>query len=364
MRMGRPRKSDKHLPNKVYRHHNAYYFVDANGKWIRLGKTLGEMYRRYADFVEPGPMNKLDDVFSRYSTEVVPLKAERTQKDNAVEMKILRSVFGQMKPGELRPKHVYGFYNKRSQQSLACANREVALLSHVLTKAVEWGLVDTNICKQVRKHRPEPRNRYVEDWEFVAAKSVMPEMFVAAMDLIILPGLRPGGVLQLSHKHLTEQGILVTPNKTRRARPDGRLSQGRALLIEWSDELRAVVETAKKIQSRFRQVIICNKQGRHYSVSGFNSIWYRYIRKAVNDPENPLKEPFQFRDLRAKSASDDTAEAATARLGHTSAQITERVYRRRARRVKPLRYSPRYGRSFGQKPFFWTTGNYESALAC
>ncbi len=337
MRMGRPRKSEKHLPNKVYRRHNAYYFVDPKGKWIRLGKTLGIMYRRYADFVEPGPMNTLDDVFSKYNTEVVPLKAERTQKDNAIEMKLLRSVFGHMNPVDLRPKHVYGFYNKRSQKALACANREVALLSHVLTKAVEWGLVETNICKQVRKHRPEPRNRYVEDWEFTAAKRAMPETIEIAMDLIMLTGLRPGDVLQLSRNHLTEEGILITPNKTRRARPDGRLSQGKALLIEWSDELRAVIDAARKLPPRFRQAIICNKQGRHYSVSGFDSIWYRYMQKAVNDPENPLKEPFQFRDLRAKSASDDTAEAATARLGHTSSQITERVYRRRAKRVKPLR---------------------------
>ena len=88
------------------------------------------MYRRYADFVEDGPMETMDDVFTKYTAEVVPLKAERTQKDNAVEMKLLRSVFGQMNPADLRPKHVYGFYNKRSQQSLACANREVALLSH------------------------------------------------------------------------------------------------------------------------------------------------------------------------------------------------------------------------------------------
>jgi len=242
-----------------------------------------------------------------------------------------------MNPVDLRPKHVYGFYNKRSQKALACANREVALLSHVLTKAVEWGLVETNICKQVRKHRPEPRNRYVEDWEFTAAKRAMPETIEIAMDLIMLTGLRPGDVLQLSRNHLTEEGILITPNKSRRARPDGRLSQGKALLIEWSDELRAVIDAARKLPPRFRQAIICNKQGRHYSVSGFDSIWYRYMQKAVNDPENPLKEPFQFRDLRAKSASDDTAEAATARLGHTSSQITERVYRRRARRVKPLR---------------------------
>lgn len=48
-------------------------------------------------------------------------------------------------------------------------------------------------------------------------------------------------------------------------------------------------------------------------------------------------ERFQFRDLRAKSASDDTPEHASKRLGHASPAITERVYRRKAERVKPRR---------------------------
>lgn len=43
------------------------------------------------------------------------------------------------------------------------------------------------------------------------------------------------------------------------------------------------------------------------------------------------------RDLRAKSASDDSAEAASRRLGHANPAITERVYRRELEIVKPLR---------------------------
>jgi integrase len=50
-----------------------------------------------------------------------------------------------------------------------------------------------------------------------------------------------------------------------------------------------------------------------------------------------LKERFQFRDLRAKSASDDTAQPASKRLGHADPKITERVYRRKTERAKPLR---------------------------
>jgi integrase len=59
--------------------------------------------------------------------------------------------------------------------------------------------------------------------------------------------------------------------------------------------------------------------------------------KAIEDPENALTERFQFRDFRAKSASDDAAEAASKRLGHASPEITAKVYRRKAEKVEPLR---------------------------
>ena len=59
------------------------------------------------------------------------------------------------------------------------------------------------------------------------------------------------------------------------------------------------------------------------------------MRKAVE--KKVIQERFRFHDLRAKSASDDTLEAATQRLGHMDAKFTERVYRRKPRRVKPLR---------------------------
>lgn len=165
----------------------------------------------------------------------------------------------------------------------------------------------------------------------------MPQMVMLAMDIIHLTGLRPGDVLALSREHLTDDGILVTPEKTRRARPDGTVSHGKPLLIEWSAELKKTIDDALREQPQFRRVIICNRSGKPYTTNGFNSIWHRYMRKAVEDKANALVEPFQFRDLRAKSASDDTVEAASARLGHSSTAFTDKVYRRKPTRVRPLR---------------------------
>jgi len=279
----------------------------------------------------------MNDLFDRYALEVIPLKRSRTRKDNIAELKFLRPVFGHMRPQDFRAHHGYAYYAKRAAKSLACANKELALLSHTLTKGVEWGVIERNFCKEIRKHRPPPRERYVSDCEFEAAKCVMPQMQAVAMELKLLTGLRPGDVLGLTRKNLNDEGILVTPSKPRRARFDGSVSVGKSLLIEWSPDLRQAADDALKLPPRFRQAIICNRAGRNYTVSGFNSIWYRHMRKAVADPNNALTEPFQFRDLRAKSATDDSPEAATARLQHSDPKLTARVYRRGVDRVRPLR---------------------------
>jgi integrase len=231
-----------------------------------------------------------------------------------------------MVPSEFKPRDGYAYYNERKRKSLKRALAEMALLSHVFTKAIEWGVVDENPCREIRKERPKPRRRYVTEAEYAAGYKAMPVMAQCAMELAVLTGLRPGDLLGLTRANLTDDGIDVATSKT-----------GKHLLIEWSEALRGAVKRALAQPPQVRQPIICNKQGKAYTVDGFNTIFYRVMTAAVKDENSGLKERFQFRDLRAKSASDDTPEAASKRLGHADPRITERVYRRRAERAKPLR---------------------------
>ena len=166
------------------------------------------------------------------------------------------------------------------------------------------------------------RERYVEDSEYQAIYALASPMMQVAMDLAVLTGLRRGDLLELTRDNLTDEGILVRTSKT-----------GKALLIEWSDELRQVVERARKIKPQVRMPLLCTRNGTAYTAGGFNANWQRLMRKAA---KRGLAR-FHFHDLRAKSASDDTLEAATKRLGHMDVRVTERVYRRRPTRVKPLR---------------------------
>ena len=57
-------------------------------------------------------------------------------------------------------------------------------------------------------------------------------------------------------------------------------------------------------------------------MDGFNTIFCRAMRKAVEDTENEFTWHFQLRDLRAKSALDDTREAVLLEAPHFGARKT------------------------------------------
>ena len=136
------------------------------------------------------PIETMDDLFNRYEREVIPKKAPRTAKDNLRQIGTLRKVFGRLRPTSIKPRHIYQFLDVRSQQALTAANREYELLSHTLTKAVQWGVIDENPCRHVRRddYRPKPRQRYVTDQEYQAAYDLASDRVQIAMDLAILTG--------------------------------------------------------------------------------------------------------------------------------------------------------------------------------
>jgi integrase len=135
-------------------------------------------------------------------------------------------------------------------------------------------------------------------------------------------------LLKITRDHLTDEGILITPSKTEH-------SSGQTLLIEWSNELRAVIDRAKRLPPQVRQPIIANRRGKAYTPDGFASNFQRAMKKAL---EGSLQEPFRFHDLRAKSASDDDdLDTGSKRLGHADARTTERFYQRKPKKVRPLR---------------------------
>lgn len=329
--MGRHRKSNKHLPQRVYVHYGSYRYVPKHGKPIRLAGVddYSGMLRALADILgDTPPISSFSDLLDRYELEVLPNKSKSTQNDQIRQLVNLRKAFGHMQPGQLKQPHALQYRAKRAKSAPTAANREMELLSHVCTMAVEWGQLEFNPLKGMRKLKRPPRDRYVTNDEYLRVWNLASPMVQCVMDLAMLTGLRRGDIFELQRRHLSEEGILVTPSKT-----SG--SSRKTLLFEWSPTLRTVVQKALNIKPQVRQSIVCNRNGLPFTKNGFDSIWQRLMVKASTG-EGSI-ERFQFRDLRRKSASDETDPiAAKTRLGHSSSRTTNSVYRVLPDRVKPL----------------------------
>lgn len=326
-KQGSKRTKDKHLPKWVYFKGGSYYFVDRNRKWISLGKDYARAIAKYAELNEDrSSLTTINDLIDRYLQEVAPLKAPVTYQNNLVEAKYLRAAFGKMHPEDLKPKAIYMYLDARKAK--VRANRELALLSHMYKKAIRWGVVDHNPCIGIERNPEKPRERYIEDWEYVAFRKIVDPWMAAYMDLKLLTGLRQGDMLSLQHENLKEDGIHVLVGKTQKQ-----------IIIRWSDHLRGAVEAATSAKRTYKEkespFLFSTRRGDRYNADGFRSIWYRKMTKALK--LGILNERFREHDLRAKTGSDTDLEHASKLLAHLSKKTTQRHYRRKAEVVEPLR---------------------------
>ncbi|MEX3639516.1 hypothetical protein [Paraburkholderia sp. BR14320] len=150
----------------------------------------------------------IGDLLDRYALEVVPKKEVTSQAHNAVAMKRLRAVLGALPLPSLKPRHVYQCIDKCSAKT--AAKREIEVLSHADTKAVEWGYLDRHLFKrEVRLEGQKPRTRYIEDWKIVECLSLESRRKTGSvfatqtyMRIKLLTGLRRGDLLRLTMSDL------------------------------------------------------------------------------------------------------------------------------------------------------------------
>lgn len=336
--MPRPRSPDSAgLPARWKLKHGAYYYRvppaerDAwDGRtWFLLGHALPAAYAAYAARLEQiGKVQTVGALLDRYALEVVPTKAPATQESNAFAIKQLRPAFGAAKLTAVRPLHIYQYVDKRTKK--VAAHREIEVLSHAFTKAVEWGLLDRHPFKgEVRLEGEKPRERLVEAWELDEAMTAAPRMLRAFVALKLLTGMRQGDLLRLRAADCQVDGVHVKTHKT-----------GKPVIYEWSDALRLAVDEAKAARPvDISPWLFCTRKGACYvnardKSPGFKSLWQRFMARVLKSTK--VREPFTEHDLRAFVASNaESLERARALLAHTDARTTQRVYRRKPERVRP-----------------------------
>lgn len=325
--MGRRRKHDKHLPARVYLVHGSYWFRPKGAKPVNLGRDLGVALAKYGAIVSPNWSGRtVGDVIDRYRAEVLPLKrSEKTRENEGTALGKLRAVFGHMLPDNVTAPHLYGYIDQRrtpkGKPAPEAARHEIALLGHVYKKAVRWGVATTNPVRGLEKFQKKGKRAPVPMSQVEAVRALATDRMRCAIDLAVIMGPRRGDILKLGPANETDEGILFKQGKTERDS-----------LIEWSDELRAVVARCKALKPQVpRTHYIRTREGKPYSADGFSANWQRLMAKHVKAGG----QRFTFHDLRSVAASEGTLEEARDRLGHATADTTQRFYRRGPQRGKP-----------------------------
>jgi len=319
-----------------------------NKKEFRLGKSLAEAYKVWAERIQPdtSALNNMRKIFDRYALEVIPEKAAKTQESNLISLKKLRPVFDVMQPQDIKPVYAYQYYDSKSKKhGNTAAKHDIQLLRHVLTKCVQWGLIDVNpLMGQIRLEGSKPRTRLVEDWEITECLNLKPKIKSRAVvlaklyiQLKLMTGLSRIDLLQLKLSDLKEDGIHYQRQKTKN-------TTGKRIIVEWTDELKELIDEIKKLAPyRIGDVyLFVTRKGKPYfdpetmKCNAFDSLWQRFMKRVMELTK--VTERFHEHDLRAKAASDsETLEEASKLLGHSSTEITNRVYRRKPTTVTPLK---------------------------
>lgn len=336
MAMGRKRTVNCTLPPHMRVRKGRYYY-DTQAKprrEIPLGADYAVALVKWAELEGTGLQAATTQptfgmAWARYRRDVLPGKAPRTQTDNLHEVENLLKVFRDAPLAQIRPTHMRDYLDARGKVAPVRANREKALFSHIYNKARGWGYTDApNPCAGIKGFREDGRDKYVEDAEYwaVYAQACVPVR--NAMDLAYLSAQRPGDVLRMTLQHVQDGTLRVRTGKTGaklRIALEGRFAAliaaltrpaiGKVVcpyLIRNEDEQPMTLDTLRQRFQKIRAAAIEHAQdcGQHALAASLAS--------------------FQFRDLRAKGASDiEDLRHANTLLAHPSEQMTEHYRRKR-----------------------------------
>lgn len=341
--MGRARSRNKGWPEGMIRPPGRLmiYCVTPAKKWIPLGRTEAEAFRKYYEIkAADGARRKIHtiaDLIDAYIREVVPTRrSKHTARGDLQCSKGLRAGLGHIPVTELRPMHCYEYQAARAKKARTRANRELAALSSIMRFAVRLGLRDDNPTLKVERLREERRKRSPEAWELAEVMASGNPMIRAYILIKVLTGLRQGDMLALRRDQIDksdEGGLFHRVSK----------ADNRERIMGWSDELRAAVAMAEAVQRPVHSLyLFATRTGQQYTADGFRSIWHRAMRKALTRPGAKLRESFTEHDIRAHTANEaersGNIKRAQELLEHANEKTTAIYLRGRTPiRVRPLR---------------------------
>ena len=325
------------LPKRVYLKHGRYWYVAPGGKWHGLTRKrdgLAAMYRALAALVDSERSGDLmPAVLARWadSKRAAGAWEDSTERDMLRCIDYLTKRFAEFRPSQVTTPIAFEAL-KPWLGKPRTFNRLRSVLKQSLSFAALEGLREGhNPVEDLPQRVLKKRSRIVTPAEVDAmAKALMEAKrggpaHVRMLGLCLKTGQRIGDVLRFRAQDLTDEGLLVTQGKT-----------GEALLIEWDDELRRLVDECFAGRDRIGPLLV-QSTGNAYRYAGVRSAWVRAMARAGI-------EDLHIHDLRGEAGASLASVlgpyAAQQLLGHRSVKMTEHYIagkRRKVAQPAPLR---------------------------
>lgn len=287
---------------------NKFWYFHRSGRWENVGTDIDEAKRIARTYNDPGDtygtVSYWLDMFLRDCDARVKVKdlSPRTLDDyssNALELKVF---FGKLLPEQITPASVQAYLEEGKRAGRATrANRERACLSSCLSWLIRTGqtTMKVNPCMRasgVKRNEEGSRDRYVTNAEYKATYDAAPRQVRLMMELTYRTLQRPeSDIIRWTPANVRSKSgakvLRVEQNKT-----------GRVLEIALEGDLLKLVETAIGEVPVLHRPIVHTLKGDAYTYDGLDTMLRRSQAKARK--KLPTLEPFGFRDLKGKGATD------------------------------------------------------------
>lgn len=273
------------------------------------------------------------EVANRYENEIIPQKKINTQKTNTNCLRKLLSVFADAPLDEITPKHIRDYLAWRGNNGAKlAANNEVTLFGHIWRYAREWEYTDKpSPTLDVRKYKINKRSSYISDELFTFVYEKADPMLKDLLGVAYLTGQRPVDVVNLTKANVNNGFLFLTQEKTQAK-----------VKIALMGQLKEIIDRLMEKPSHY---FFPKQQRARLTAKALNSRFMTLRKKLIAQYPEKTEElwNFQFRDLRAKCATDramtDGIAAAQKQLWHTTSKMTE-TYIRQALPSTPLMNLP------------------------
>ena len=237
-------------------------------------------------------------------------------------LKLAREHFGERRLSQIKYLDLEIYRNNRKATSTlsgkpradASVNREMALISHILNKAVEWGMLEASPFKKGKRlmfKENNQRSRFLSDAEVEALLKACSPHLKPIVEVALLTGMRRGELLSLKWEQIRNGFIYLE---------GGMVKSGKGRQIPINDRLAEVFREVRRENQLKSPHMFADSQGRRY---------YEVKRSFATACRKAGIEDFRFHDLRHTFASHLVMrgvglKAVQELLGHADLKMTMR----------------------------------------